>query len=557
MAGAGLAMVRRHIASRRLATLRRGAAGLRPFRLVLTLLLFANTVLAVSAALSIRAVADEVPDCSIPRSSLRAGSGLLDLLPRDHWQPRGGRIDFRAASPKDIPPSATVLACFGWLYQDAASAISFDSRPSWIIEPDRSISGTVTVPDLPPAPPRWSGDSFRDVGVYSSFWLVPMAKLRILVLAPDGNVLFDSQVNVGISDKRMAGTTTSILVALSFFLLWPIRTITRLEQPFPLWLICNRARRASLSYFQILLVTIVLTAALSYLILVSGELVGLPTSAFTILLISASTTLLSRWHTEHAHLSQGPQSAPQLARPERRAKWRDLIASQDDQWSTIDVTRLQMLVVTLLTAFIIVKRIANEPTFPEKLDSVLLLFAVSNGIYLAGKFAAVSKSVVEFASLVLVEKGVRRVLAPPPLVNYDGYLVCRITMSSGVAKIDADRTYLVPNFQSCQMELQLQPASGFDAVSAQILVEQGEPQSVPRDAIFQVEMNCDDLEPQSKFFEIKGRTGVSGPTEHVHLERPAMQPPLVETAIRIILSQGGRVVQFLSVRLREERNGYG
>jgi hypothetical protein len=551
MAGAGPATVRRGLVA-----LQGGATELRRFRLV-SMLLFANMLLAMSATLSIRAVADEVrtPDCSFPRSSTRAESGSLDLVSGDHWQPRGSRIDFRTSSPKDIPPAATVLACFGWLYRDAASAISFDSRPSWIIEPDRSISGTATVPDLPPAPPRWSRDSFRGVGVYSSFWLVPIAQVRILAIAPNGNdVLFDSQVNVGISDKRIAATAASILVASSFLLLWPIRTLARREQPFPLRLICNRAQRASLSYFQTLLITIVLTAALSYLIVLSGGLVGLPTSASAILLISALTTLASRWHTEHAHIFPGSQSDPRLASPERRAKWRDLIASQDYQSSTMDVTRLQMLAVTLLAAFIILKRIANEPTFPA-FPYVLLLFAVSNGIYLARKFAAVSKSLVEFGSLDLVEKGVRRVLAPPPLVDYDGYLVCRIITSSGAASIDADRTYLVPSFQSCRMELQLQPAPDSNNISARVLVEQGDPQSVPREAIFQVEMNSDDLEPQSKFFEIKGRTGVFGLTEPVHLERLAMQPVLIETAIRIILSQGGRVVQFLSVRLREERNG--
>jgi hypothetical protein len=88
----------------------------------------------------------------------------------------------------------------------------------------------------------------------------------------------------------------------------------------------------------------------------------------------------------------GPASAPPLtvatsaapARP-REPQWSDLVISPD-QPGEIDVTRVQMLFFTLITAGFVAIKLFNSYLFPDIPEGFMLLMGISNGAYLTAKF---------------------------------------------------------------------------------------------------------------------------------------------------------------------------
>ena len=67
-----------------------------------------------------------------------------------------------------------------------------------------------------------------------------------------------------------------------------------------------------------------------------------------------------------------------------RPQWRHLV---EGPGGTIEPTRLQMLVFTVVTAFFVLLTVASSSKIPEIPESYLTLMGISNGIYLASKFA--------------------------------------------------------------------------------------------------------------------------------------------------------------------------
>jgi len=65
-------------------------------------------------------------------------------------------------------------------------------------------------------------------------------------------------------------------------------------------------------------------------------------------------------------------------------KWRHLV---EGDRGTIDPPRLQMLVFTVITAVFVLLNVASSSSIPEIPQSYLALMGISNGIYLASKFA--------------------------------------------------------------------------------------------------------------------------------------------------------------------------
>jgi fibronectin type III domain protein len=81
----------------------------------------------------------------------------------------------------------------------------------------------------------------------------------------------------------------------------------------------------------------------------------------------------------------GPWSAPAVATTLKRVpKWADLVVW--DGIKEIDVTRVQMLLFTVITAgFVLVKTVGNSAV-PDIPVGILTLMGLSNGVYLANKF---------------------------------------------------------------------------------------------------------------------------------------------------------------------------
>jgi hypothetical protein len=53
----------------------------------------------------------------------------------------------------------------------------------------------------------------------------------------------------------------------------------------------------------------------------------------------------------------------------------------------LDVTRVQMLIFTVVTAAFVLLSVASNYVIPEIPDSFLYLMGISNGVYVGSKFA--------------------------------------------------------------------------------------------------------------------------------------------------------------------------
>lgn len=69
----------------------------------------------------------------------------------------------------------------------------------------------------------------------------------------------------------------------------------------------------------------------------------------------------------------------------RRPRWSDLV-TQTTQAPEIDMSRLQMLIFTVVSAFFVALNIWKSGTIPAIDSSYLLLMGISNGVYVAAKF---------------------------------------------------------------------------------------------------------------------------------------------------------------------------
>jgi hypothetical protein len=64
--------------------------------------------------------------------------------------------------------------------------------------------------------------------------------------------------------------------------------------------------------------------------------------------------------------------------------WSDLVAS--DGGGEIDITKVQMLVFTVLAALFVTLKIGDDSAIPTIPDGMIILMGLSNGVYVGGKF---------------------------------------------------------------------------------------------------------------------------------------------------------------------------
>jgi hypothetical protein len=81
----------------------------------------------------------------------------------------------------------------------------------------------------------------------------------------------------------------------------------------------------------------------------------------------------------------GVWSSVLTVRTLRRPQWADLIIKMDGT-DEIDVTRVQMLFFTVVSALFVGMKIVTSYTIPDIPQGFLLLMGISNGIYLTAKF---------------------------------------------------------------------------------------------------------------------------------------------------------------------------
>ncbi len=82
--------------------------------------------------------------------------------------------------------------------------------------------------------------------------------------------------------------------------------------------------------------------------------------------------------------------------------WSDLVVNETDGQRDIDVTRVQMLYFTLITAIFVVMRVLSTYVIPEIPQGFQILMGLSNAVYFGAKVA---------------QPGINTAAANPPATN--------------------------------------------------------------------------------------------------------------------------------------------
>ena len=338
--------------------------------------------------------ATDLTGCSSVEKPLSAGGA--SIVPevggqQKNWQPPGGEITFTVRSFVPIPADALVLVCFRWKRHGEKQDHFITARPTHIDLTDggRTLRVTVVVPDrLGKAPTRLSGE-----GEYAGLYLVPLAEVRILVVnrGSDGNYAVAADVShvIGVSNPFWAVLLAVLTVFVAFGLLSLIshRRLKRLglgDLDPVIRIISTPEGYASLSQLQMVLWTFVVAGSAVYVMVVSGELIEVTTGTLVLLGISGAVTVATQMHDNRVI---GVPPAPVAPSAQRKPMWSDLIINEVNGRREIDVTRVQMLYFTVITALFVVMRVLTTYVIPEIPQGFQILMGISNAVYFGSKVA--------------------------------------------------------------------------------------------------------------------------------------------------------------------------
>jgi hypothetical protein len=139
---------------------------------------------------------------------------------------------------------------------------------------------------------------------------------------------------------------------------------------------------ASLSQLQMVLWTFVVAASAVYVMVLSGELIQITTGTLVLLGISGAVTVGAALHDKTLNAQASVPAAP------RKPRWSDLVVNEtSDGQRAIDITRVQMLYFTLITAAFVVMRVVSTYVIPEIPDGFQILMGISNAVYMGSKVA--------------------------------------------------------------------------------------------------------------------------------------------------------------------------
>ena len=299
-----------------------------------------------------------------------------------NWQPPGGEISFTVRSFEEIPAASYVFVCFRWARKGVQQDPFVPARPVHLdlSENGRLLRVTVVVPyDLHNPPSRLSGD-----GEYAAYYLVPLADVRILAIRkqPDakGEVAADVSHRIGVTSALWASLLALATAIAAFGILTLVchRRLKRagLANLNPLiCVITTPDGYASLSQLQMVLWTFVVATSAVYVMALSGELIEVTTGTLVLLGISGTVTVAVK-------LRDGTPSATP-----RQPLWSDLFVNEVNGVREIDITRVQMLYFTLITAAFVVMRVVTTYVIPEIPQGFQVLMGISNAVYFGSKVA--------------------------------------------------------------------------------------------------------------------------------------------------------------------------
>ncbi len=320
---------------------------------------------------------------------------VVELDPDTLWRPRGSEVRFIIHGVAGSVAVKQTRVCFAWSSPDG----TFDTKRGQIGSPQvRSVfnpNGATEYGAVVPALPRLPNEVWwpRRVAdgkgfVFTGAGTVPVADMIVEVTPTDGPVVVIA-VQVGVTNVAVAWIVVAVVVLLVWVILYSIaRHRQIIGRNLLLRVISTQDGYASLSQLQIVLWTFVVGLSAIYVMTLSGNLISISEGTLTLLGIAGGAALLARVPGGAGAMAGAgvpaaqrvPLAPPQPITPE----WADLVAP-NRQTREIDVTRLQMLAFTLITAAFVTIKVVVDYEIPAIPANFLILMGISNGVYVAGR----------------------------------------------------------------------------------------------------------------------------------------------------------------------------
>lgn len=312
---------------------------------------------------------------------------VVELDPDTLWRPRGAEVRFTIRNPGGTVAVTKVRVCYGWSSPDGEYLAHHGLIGSPQVRAVTNTTGAVeygaTVPFLPRVPGSdwWGKRAMSATGyVFTGVFTVPVADM-VVEVTPAGGLPVVTALQVGVTSVVVAWIVV-VLVGVLVTLL--VRGMVRLRhvrgRNLLLQVISTRDGYASLSQFQIVLWTVVVGMSAIYVMTLSGNLISISDGTLILLGIASASALASR-------MTPTGQTAPVVPAPDvsgAMPDWSDLVIP-DRATREIDVTRLQMLAFTLITAAFVLIKVVVDYEIPAIPSNFLVLMGISNGVYVGGR----------------------------------------------------------------------------------------------------------------------------------------------------------------------------
>jgi hypothetical protein len=254
-------------------------------------------------------------DCNAAPANPKPSDVVIKVDPGTAWQPRGGQIRIVVESATQMLKGSDVTVCFRW-----SSGQQSQYLPPAAVQPAESTPMKavyrVTVPELKRVDSSWfdrvSGKLPADPSQPAQFdngMIVPVADVKVIVGAAE-STLATTVLEVGITSVWNAALVTllCVLVAQGLLYSWAVHRKVPGRSPW-MRMISTREGYASLSQMQIVLWSFLFGAGATYVMILSGSLIDIPTGALVLLGIAGATTLGSRIQGANAQAAAPSPSA--------------------------------------------------------------------------------------------------------------------------------------------------------------------------------------------------------------------------------------------------------
>ena len=311
---------------------------------------------------------------------------VLSLDPDTLWRPRGAEVRFIVTSRSGGVSVSKVQVCFGWsnpgVPESAVNQLVGSTQVRSVPTDNGAVEYGAILPTLKPVPwgEWWPWRVLRPNNfVYTGGFVVPVADMVVAVTLASGQTVVTS-ARVGVTSVTVGWVVVLASMGMFWGTLATIANKRRMSgRNLLLRVVSTPDGYASLSQFQVLLWTNVVGLCAVYVITLSGNLIPISVGTLTLLGIASGSALVARLPQS----GDGAGETQDTPGPPISPEWADMLIP-NRRTGDIDITRVQMLAFTLISAAFVLVKVIVDYEIPEIPMNFLLLMGISNGVYIGG-----------------------------------------------------------------------------------------------------------------------------------------------------------------------------